>query len=74
MHDTHDGIMLYDYWTKVNKGFKFINVYRNPIDTVASWEKHGMGKLEKIRFNEIILFKITKIFSSLLHKSKQKLS
>ena len=58
--DTHDGIMLYDYWTKVSKGFKFINVYRNPIDTVASWEKHGMGKLEKIRFNEIILFKNNK--------------
>ena len=55
--DTHDGIMLYDYWTKVSKGFKFINIYRNPIDTVASWEKHGIGKLEKIRFNEVVLFK-----------------
>ena len=51
--DTHDGIMLYDYWTKVNKGFKFINVYRNPIDTVASWEKHGMGKLEKLDLTKL---------------------
>ena len=55
--DTHDGIMLYDYWAKVSKGLKLINIYRNTVDTVASWNKHGMGKLEKIRFNEIILFK-----------------
>ena len=55
--DTRDGIMLYDYWTKVSKGFKFINIYRNPIDTVASWEKHGVGKIEKVRFNEVVLFK-----------------
>lgn len=58
--DTHDGIMLYDYWSKVSDGFKFINIYRNPIDTVASWDKHGMGKLEKIRFNEVVLFKNNK--------------
>ena len=61
--DTHDGIMLYDYWTKVSKGgFKFINVYRNPIDTVASWEKHGMGKLEKLDLTKLFFLKITKIF------------
>ena len=46
--DTHDGIMLYDYWSKVSDGFKFINIYRNPIDTAASWDKHGMGKLKKL--------------------------
>ena len=55
--DTHDGIMLFDYWKEMSKNFKFINIYRNPIDTAASWHKHGMGRVEKIRFNEIILFK-----------------
>lgn len=55
--DTHDGIMLFDIWKNINKNFKFINIYRNPIDTVASWYKHGMGKTEKILINELLMFK-----------------
>lgn len=69
--DTHDGIMLYDYWSQINKGFKFINIYRNPIDTAISWNKHGMGSSEKIRFNEVILFKENKnIFPHYYIKNK----
>lgn len=55
--DTHDGIMLFDYWKEMNKKFKFINIYRNPIDTAASWHKWGKGNHEKILFNEVIMLK-----------------
>ena len=44
--DTHDGIMLW-FLEKNNKNFKFINVFRNPVDTAASWYKHKMGINEK---------------------------
>jgi hypothetical protein len=54
--DTHDAVMFFDIWKIVNKKFKFINIYRNPIDTVASWFKHGMGRLEKILINELTMF------------------
>lgn len=54
--DTHDAVMFFDVWKIVNKKFKFINIYRNPIDTVASWFKHGMGRLEKILINELTMF------------------
>ena len=55
--DTHDGIMLFDFWRKVNKNFKFINVFRNPIDTTASWFKHKLGVNEKVLINQIVLLK-----------------
>ena len=55
--DTHDGIMLYDIWKDINKNFKFINVYRNPIDTTASWFKHKLGVNEKVLINQIVLLK-----------------
>ena len=58
--DTHDGIMLFDFWKNVNKNFKFINVFRNPIDTVNGCYNIGQGELEKILFNEIIMFKKNK--------------
>ncbi len=70
--DTHDGIMLYDIWKDINKKFKFINVYRNPIDTAASWNKHGMGKIENVRFNEIILFKKANYTFPLYHLKNSK--
>lgn len=54
--DTHDGVMLFKFWNKVNKNFKFINIYRNPIDIVESWYRHGMGKTEKILINEMLMF------------------
>lgn len=55
--DTHDGIMLFDFWRKINKNFKFINVYRNPVDTAASWYKHKMGISEKVLINQIVFLK-----------------
>ena len=58
--DTHDGMMLYHLWREVNKKFKFINVFRNPIDTVNGCYNVGQGEIEKILFNEIIMFKKNK--------------
>lgn len=55
--DSHDAIMFFDIWKNINKKFKFINIYRNPIDTVASWLKHGMGKMDEILINEYVMFK-----------------
>ena len=58
--DTHDGMMLYHLWREIDKKFKFINVFRNPIDTVNGCYNVGQGNLEKILFNEIIMFKKNK--------------
>ena len=58
--DTHDGMMLFHLWKEVNKKFKFINVFRNPIDTVNGCYNVGQGEIEKILFNEIIMFKKNK--------------
>ena len=58
--DTHDGMMLFHLWREVNKKFKIINVFRNPIDTVNGCFNVGQGKIEKILFNEIIMFKKNK--------------
>ena len=55
--DTHDGMMLYHLWMKVNKMFKIINIIRNPIDTVNGFYKIGEGNVKNILFNERILFK-----------------
>ena len=55
--DTHDGMMLFHLWKDLNKKFKFINIFRNPIDTVNGCFNVGQGRLEKILFNEIIMFK-----------------
>ena len=61
--DTHDGMMLFHLWKEVNKKFKFINIFRNPIDTVNGCFNVGQGTIEKILFNEIIMFnKKGKIF------------
>ena len=56
--DAHDAFMSFDIWKKINHNFKFINIYRNPIDTVASWYKRGMGRLENILVNEIPMLKL----------------
>ena len=58
--DTHDGMMLFHLWREVNKKFKFINIFRNPIDTVNGCFNVGQGKIENILFNEIIMFKKNK--------------
>lgn len=58
--DTHDGMMLFHLWREVNKKFKFINIFRNPIDTVNGCFNVGQGKIENILFNEIIMFKQNK--------------
>ena len=58
--DTHDGMMLFHLWREVNKKFKFINIFRNPIDVVNGCFNNGQGKIEKILFNEIIMFKKNK--------------
>ena len=55
--DTHDGMMLYHLWMKVNKMFKIINIIRNPIDTVNGFYKIGEGNVKNILFNERILFR-----------------
>ena len=62
--DTHDGMMLFHLWREVNKKFKFINIFRNPIDTGANGCFNvGQGTIEKILFNEIIMFNQKGIFS-----------
>ena len=58
--DTHDGMMLFHLWREVNKKFKFINIFRNPIDTVNGCFNVGQGRIENILFNEIIMFKKNK--------------
>ncbi len=55
--DTHDGILLHKYWEEVNKNFKFINIFRNPIDSAVSWHKWGKGNHDKILFNEVVMLK-----------------
>ena len=51
--DTHDGMMLFHLWREVNKKFKFINIFRNPIDTVNGCFNVGQGRIENILFNYI---------------------
>ena len=58
--DTHDGMMLFHLWREVNKKFKLINVFRNPIDTVNGFYNIGEGNINKILFNERIMFKKNK--------------
>jgi hypothetical protein len=70
--DTHDGMMLYPIWREVNKKFKFINVFRNPIENVNGCYNAGQGKIEKILFNEIIMFKKNKNIFPLYYLNKYK--
>lgn len=60
--DSHDTFMNFRIWKKINPNFKFINVYRNPFDVVASWYKRGMGRLETIFINEIPMIKLKNKF------------
>ena len=55
--DTHDGMMLYHLWRNINKNFKLINIFRNPIDTVNGFYKIGEANVKNILFNERILLK-----------------
>ena len=54
---THMTENAFGFLEKNNKNFKFINVFRNPVDTAASWYKHKMGINEKILINQIVLAK-----------------
>lgn len=70
--DTHDGMMLFHLWKEVNKKFKFINVFRNPIDTVNGCYNVGQGQIEKILINEIIMFRKNKNIFPLYFLNKYK--
>jgi len=70
--DTHDGMMLYPIWRDVNRKYKFINIFRNPIENVNGCYNVGQGKIEKIIFNELIMFKKNKNIFPLYYLDKHK--
>ena len=70
--DTHDGMMLYPIWRDVNRKYKFINIFRNPIENVNGCYNVGQGKIEKIIFNELIMFKKNKNIFPLYYLDKYK--
>lgn len=70
--DTHDGMMLYPIWRDVNRKYKFINIFRNPIENVNGCYNVGQGRIEKIIFNEIIMFKKNKNIFPLYYLDKHK--
>ena len=68
--DVHEVLVFFNLWKDINKKFKFINIYRNPVDIVASWYKHRMGIIEKTLVNEIVMLKAKKNIYPFYHLEK----
>jgi hypothetical protein len=56
-YDVHNIATNLDFWLKINKKFKIINIERNPVDLVFSWYLNGFGNFRESSILQILTYK-----------------